>query len=555
VRRLLRRLLRRPTRPRTLRARLLVALVALLATVSAVIGLVSVVALDRFLLGRLDDQLTFAVTRSKTAFNRPPANAYFPDRPPAGNGVLKRPQGRPDPPPFLYAPGQAEGTLGMSVDRGTGKVQAGILDSSGESQDLTAQQQAVLRAVPIDERPHSVDLGGIAGDYRVVALRSAKGDLIVTGLPLRGVHATVYRLAGVAAGVGLAGLLLAAFLGAAIMTRALRPLERVAATATRVTRRPLDRGEVSLADRVPGADTDPRTEVGQVGAALNRLLGHVAGALAVRHASEARVRRFVADASHELRTPLASIRGYAELTRRSGTEVPPDVAHALRRIESESLRMTDLVEDLLLLARLDDVGVGGGETSTGRPLELEPVDLSALLVDAVSDAHAAGPGHLWRLRLPDDAAIVDGDAARLHQVVANLLGNARVHTPPGTDVLVELWLAGRTAIVEIADSGPGIPASLLPEVFERFARGDGSRSRAAGSTGLGLSIVSAVVTAHGGEVTVTSRPGRTSFRVTLPLCAADPAEPAEPEAPGAVAAGEPDLDAAPRPAPGALTNL
>jgi len=515
---------RRPTRPRTLRARLLVALVALLAAVSAVIGLVSVVALDHFLMGRLDDQLTFAVTRSKAAFDRPPPTGYVPYRPRAGNGVLKGPQGRPDPPPFLSAPGQAEGTLGMSVDHGTGWVRAGVLDSSGKTQPLTAGQQALLRAVPVDEHPHSVDLGGNAGDYRVVALRTSKGDLIVTGLPLGGVHATVYRLAGVATGVGLAGLLLAAVLGAAIMTRALRPLERVATTATRVTRRPLDRGEVSLADRVPDADTDPRTEVGQVGAALNRLLGHVAGALAVRHASEARVRRFVADASHELRTPLASIRGYAELTRRTGTQVPPDLAHALRRIESESLRMTDLVEDLLLLARLDDVGVGGGETSTGRPLDRGPVDLSALLVDAVSDAHAAGPDHRWRLRLPDHAATVDGDAARLHQVVANLLGNARVHTPPGTDVLVELRIAGErpgvpsgVAVVEVTDAGPGIPASLLPEVFERFARGDGSRSRAAGSTGLGLSIVAAVVAAHDGEVTVTSRPGMTSFRVILPL--------------------------------------
>jgi two-component system OmpR family sensor kinase len=252
----------------------------------------------------------------------------------------------------------------------------------------------------------------------------------------------------------------------------------------------------------------------------------VAGALAVRHASEARVRRFVADASHELRTPLASIRGYAELTRRSGAAVPPDVAHALRRIESESLRMTDLVEDLLLLARLDE----------GRPLERGPVDLSALLVDAVSDAHAAGPDHRWRLRLPDGEAIVAGDAARLHQVVANLLTNARVHTPPGTGVTAALSLdpaAGGRAVVEVTDDGPGVPESLRPEVFERFARGDGSRSRAAGSTGLGLSIVAAVVAAHGGDVTLDSRPGRTTFRVTLPLSAPGAADPV----PDAVPAG------------------
>ena len=174
--------------------------------------------------------------------------------------------------------------------------------------------------------------------------------------------------------------------------------------------------------RVPDADTDPRTEVGQVGAALNRMLGHVADALAARQASETRVRQFVADASHELRTPLAAIRGYAELARRGRDAVPPDVAHALRRVESESARMTTLVDDLLLLARLD----------SGRPLAAEPVDLTALVVDAVSDAHVAGPDHRWQLDLPDERVTVPGDAARLHQVLANLLANARVHTPPGT---------------------------------------------------------------------------------------------------------------------------
>jgi two-component system OmpR family sensor kinase len=268
----------------------------------------------------------------------------------------------------------------------------------------------------------------------------------------------------------------------------------------------LDRGEVALSVRVPESDTDPRTEVGQVGSALNRMLGHIGNALEARHASETRMRRFIADASHELRTPLAAIRGYAELTRRSRDEVPSDVRHAMSRVESESARMTTLVEDLLLLARLD----------AGRPVEAEPVDLSRMVVDAVSDSRIAGPDHKWRLDLPAEPVQVTGDAARLHQVLANLLANARTHTPPGTTVTTGVRSTWDSAILTVTDDGPGIPPDLLPEVFERFARGDSSRSRAAGSTGLGLAIVAAVVSAHHGTVEVSSAPGNTRFTVTLP---------------------------------------
>jgi two-component system, OmpR family, sensor kinase len=318
----------------------------------------------------------------------------------------------------------------------------------------------------------------------------------------------------VAAAVAVIGLLAVGALGAIVVRKSLRPLRRVAATATRVAEMPLDRGEVALSIRVPLADTDPRTEVGQVGSALNRLLGHVSAALAARHESEMRVRQFVADASHELRTPLAAIRGYAEVTRRNGDAVPPDVAHALRRVESETVRMTALVEDLLLLARLD----------AGRPLATEPVDLTSLVVDAVSDAHVAAPGHRWRLDLPEDPVSVTGDAARLHQVFANLLANAHTHTPPGSTVSTTLASANGAAVVTVTDDGPGIPPDLLPAVFERFARGDTSRSRTAGSTGLGLAIVLAVVEAHHGGTAVGSRPGHTTFTVTLPLHA-QPTEP------------------------------
>jgi two-component system OmpR family sensor kinase len=280
----------------------------------------------------------------------------------------------------------------------------------------------------------------------------------------------------------------------------------VAATAHQVSTMQLDRGEVALGVRVPDSYTDQRTEVGQVGSALNAMLGHVAKALTARQASETRVRRFVADASHELRTPLAAIRGYAELSRRSNEPIPFDVAHALDRVESQAVRMTGLVEDLLLLASLD----------SGRPIVVEQVDLSVLLVGALSDAHAAGPDHRWRLELPEDSVIIPGEAARLTQVVVNLLANARTHTPAGTTVTVGLATVGKNAVITVADDGPGIPPELLPEVFERFARGDSSRSRAAGSTGLGLSIVAAVVAAHHGTVNVSSVPGSTVFTVSLP---------------------------------------
>jgi two-component system OmpR family sensor kinase len=297
------------------------------------------------------------------------------------------------------------------------------------------------------------------------------------------------------------------------MRIALEPLRRLAATATRVSELPLHRGEVALHERVPDADADPRTEVGEVGAALNRMLGHVGSALHARQESETRVRQFVADASHELRTPLASIRGYAELTRRGREPAGPDTRHALGRIESEADRMTTLVEDLLLLARLD----------AGRPLSLTETDLSPLVVDAVSDARAAGRGHHWRLDLPDQPACVHGDAQRLHQVLANLLANARTHTPPGTTVTARVARPRRGGVLlQVEDDGPGIPDELRRRVFERFARGDASRSRNAGSTGLGLAIVHSVVAAHGGSVSVDSVPGRTVFSVTLPPAHSQP---------------------------------
>jgi two-component system, OmpR family, sensor kinase len=472
----------------SLQARLVAALVALLAVVCLVVGVITEFALHRSLVNQVDAQLVAAAGRS----------GAFVEVREDGDGGL------PPGPKFILAPGQAAGTLGARVS-GDAVAEAGYLDESGTPQAVPAQAAAAIASVPVDGRPHTRGLGDL-GSYRLLAAREPSGDVLVTGLPLREVRAAVLDQATVIVAVVLVGLLAAAVLGAAIIRRTLRPLRRVAATASRVAQLPLDRGEVALAERVPAADTDPRTEVGRVGAALNTLLGHVGAALAARHASETRVRQFVADASHELRTPLAAISGYAELTRRTRAGVPDDIARALDRVESEAARMTTLVEDLLLLARLD----------SGPPLDRAPVDLSQLTVDAVSDAHAAGPDHRWRLDLPDRPVPVTGDAARLHQVLANLLGNARTHTPPGTTVTVRLAPSDGSAVLTVADDGPGIPAELQSEVFERFARGDSSRSRVDGNTGLGLAIVAAVVGAHGGTVEVTSRPGHTAFTVRLP---------------------------------------
>ncbi len=316
----------------------------------------------------------------------------------------------------------------------------------------------------------------------------------------------VAKLLALVVGGTAVGLVLVGAGGAVLIRRSLAPLDRVAATARQVSGMELDSGDVALAVRVPAEDVDDRTEVGQVGLALNTMLDNVESALTARQESEMRVRQFVADASHELRTPLASIRGYAELTRRETDPVPSTVSHAIGRVESEALRMQELVEDLLLLARLD----------AGRPLDREPVDLSLLAMNAVSDAHAASPDHSWELDLPDEPVEVSGDRARLHQILANLLANARTHTPAGTRVVTSLRPEGHSVRISVSDNGPGIPEGLQSTVFERFTRGEESRSREKGSTGLGLSIVAAVGQAHGGRVELDSRPGDTTFSVLLP---------------------------------------
>ncbi|MFC1409247.1 sensor histidine kinase [Streptacidiphilus sp. N1-12] len=493
----------------SLRTRLLVTTTLMLAVVCGVIALVITLAVKADLMASAGDRLQQAQSRTNPGGG--PAHGSLPVQQ-AGGGDSA----------LAFVHFLPEGTIGAVVSKGS--VTAGQpvvgLDAHAQPQlnitPLTAAEAAPLAAAVGQAGNVTINLPGL-GDFLVRAqLDPDTGDTKVVAVPINGIETTVNQLIAVEAVVTVGGLIAAGFLSFALIRVSLRPLDRVAATAVRISRLPLDRGEVGELVRVPEADTDTRTEAGQVGASLNRLIEHVASALAARHASETRVRQFVADASHELRTPLASIAGYAELTRRGRETVPPDTAYALSRVESEAARMTRLVEDLLLLARLD----------AGRPLDRAPLDLSPLVMDAVRDAHAASPGHRWQVDLPDDPVMVDGDAHRLHQVLVNLLANAGKHTPAGTVVTasVSSTAADRSCELRITDNGPGIPEQLLPTVFERFARGDSSRSRAAGSTGLGLAIVAAVAASHGGQVSVQSEPGRTVFAVRLPQAASEPTE-------------------------------
>ncbi|MBV2356870.1 HAMP domain-containing histidine kinase [Streptomyces sp. J2-1] len=488
----------------------------LIAVVCAVIGAVTTIALRSHLYAQLDGRLDETARRAAGMFV-PPGQDHVPVLPGLTTG---RGRGKGlDLSDFVTRGPQPQFSVAARVSGGrvvAGEVGHRSGDTLGiDARALNAAQLAALGTVPRDPRPHSVDLPGLGG-YRARYVDGPSGTYYVA-LPTKDTDDTVSTLVLVEISVTASGLAAAGIAGYVLVGVATRPLRRVAATATRVSELPLHTGEVDLGERVPEAECDPYSEVGRVGGALNRMLDHVHDALDARQRSETRVRQFVADASHELRTPLASIRGYAELTRRGREPVGPATRHALGRIESEADRMTLLVEDLLLLARLD----------AGRPLRCEDTDLVPLVVDTVSDARAAGPGHTWRLDLPDGPAPVRADPARLQQVLVNLLANARTHTPAGTTVTARVRRADGVLRVDVEDDGPGVPAELLPHVFERFARGDSARTRTAGSTGLGLAIVRAVTTAHDGEVTVSSAPGRTVFSVRLPERTGDAAPAAD----------------------------
>lgn len=405
---------------------------------------------------------------------------------------------------FLDERGQPVGTLAARFDDDGRVIAAEVVTGDGRRKVLSTAQRAALAGIAPDGSLHTRTVPDL-GTYRLTAL-AGDGVPVLAGLPMDDVQSVIDDLVVVEAVITALGLAVAGGVSAVVVRRQLRPLARVAATAVEVARVPLDRGEVGALTRVPARDTDPGTEAGQVGAALNRLIDHVEHSIAARQHGEEAMRRFLADASHELRTPLASIAGYAELMDRGSERIDPELAW--RRVSAQSARMSGLVEDLLLLARLDE----------GRPLQQAEVNVATLVAEAVWDARAAGSDHEWQLalRLDGGRASVVGDAARLHQVVANLLANARLHTPAGTRVTVVVEATDADCVIRVQDDGPGIPADLLPSVFERFTRGDTSRNRATGGSGLGLAIATAITQAHGGRIEAQSGPEHTEFAVRLP---------------------------------------
>jgi two-component system, OmpR family, sensor kinase len=477
--------------PRTLTARLVVTAVALVAVVGIVVAASATFAMRSYLTDRLDNQVRDALGRVDRQIRGVPIG---PSEELGGPG------------------GQVTGTLRAvvpadpSVDS-VGSVLTDRDDGVGDSR-LSTTALASLDHLEDSDRPQSVTVADT--HYRVMVRSDAAGNTLVVGLPTNEVDRTVRNMLSWFALLTLLGVALAGLLGTLLVRRQMRPLYAVAETARQVSTQDLSSGETAIETRVPDDLTDEQSEVGQVGSALNTLLDHIDDALAARHRSEQQVRQFVADASHELRTPLATIHGYAELSRRQLTGTGPEDAEALLvalgKVETEADRMSDLVADLLLLARLD----------SGRPLAREDVDVTRVLLEAVADARVVAPNHKWQLELPDEPVSVVGDDARLHQVISNLLSNARSHTPAGTTVTVSASSAADHVVITVHDDGPGLPAELADEAFDRFTRGDSSRTRASGGAGLGLSLVSAIAAAHGGTAAVTSRPGDTTFVVTLP---------------------------------------
>jgi len=478
----------------SLRRRLLLGLTVLVAAIAITNGVLTITASRTQLIDRLDQQLSSAAERTRMVFDRAPDN-----RPP--------PSGQPPRPVTEFLPGQGAGAVGVLVVEGR-TLSAGYVGADGTAHQLTDAQLEVLLVPDAADQASTIDLGGELGRYRIIRTEADGGRVVaVNGLSLTDVEQTMTGLVATTALVSALGLLIAVLLGWLVIRVAIRPLDRVAAIATRVSQRPMG-SKASLPERVPDADASSRTEVGRVGLALNELLDSVESALVARDSGEQKLRRFISDASHELRTPLAVIRGYTDLAAGDAIEVPDELRRPLQRIGAESVRMTSMVEDLLLLARLDE----------GRELHLQPTAIGAVVADAVADAHVAGPSHSWHLELPEDVldVEVDADPERIHQVFANLLANARTHTQAGTSVQVRVTSDPGAVTVAVIDDGPGIPEEALPHLFERFTRVDASRTRGTGGSGLGLAIVRAIVDAHHGTVDVESDPGRTCFRVVLP---------------------------------------
>ncbi|MFI5509405.1 sensor histidine kinase [Mycobacterium sp. NPDC051804] len=402
--------------------------------------------------------------------------------------------------------GQASGTT-IAIMRDGRVVESAFFDDDKNPAEAPTEAVRALEATRWIERPQTVNFGTL-GKYRV-ASEEADGQQLISAVSMRSASEIVARKT-IAVAVITASAALMAAVGTVVLVRlSLRPLRRVAATASNAADTALRDGDQRITARVRRSDSHPDNEVGIVGETLNRLLANVDATLAGRAESDRRMRQFLSDASHELRTPLAAIHGYAQLTRQDGPSLPSTTEYALGRIESESRRMSTLVSDMLLLSRLDE----------RRGLHFERVDITEVVHDAINDVAVTAPEHTFVAELPEDDIWIWGDRANLHQIITNLLVNARVHTPAGVTVTSTLRSLGDTVELSVADDGPGIDPQLLPDLFGRFVRADKARSRATESSGLGLAIVASIAKAHGGRVGVESRPGRTEFVVTLPAMA------------------------------------
>jgi two-component system OmpR family sensor kinase len=441
-----------------------------------------------FLLGRVDQQVIQAADplvhgRFRGGITRPPSTSS----PSTGEQRV-----------------YTEYYIGVAAPDGTvSRLGPGLRENDQSAPQLSgAGLAAHLSPSPDDLRPFTVPSSTGGGNWRVVVVRrTGSDDTLIFGARLNDMDATLGRMVaveGVATALVLAAL---AAMAGWVLRLGVRPLAHMAETAGHIA-------AGDLSQRVEHADD--RTEAGKLAAALNAMLEQIEGAFDERAATEERLRQFVADASHELRTPLTSIRGYAELWRAGGLRDADEVGEAMRRMEQEARRMGLLVDDLLLLARLEQ----------GRPLETLPLAFDRLVDDAVRDARAVEPDR--PIDLTAERVTVLGDDHRLRQVVGNLLTNARLHTPPGTPVHVSLRTDGDRVRLEVADEGPGLTPDVAARVFERFYRGDPARTRARGGSGLGLSIVAAVAEAHGGRVSVDTAPGKGArFVVDLPKAQAE----------------------------------
>jgi len=463
-----------------LRVRLVVALLTLVAVALVVTGLTATTQLNGYLVAQVDRDLTGEI---------PPQ--------------LLRPAAAGDDGASPFGPGRPEWLRVTSLE--------GVRVTPDRETDTSAAPPILTRKeiLAAGRQPFTVAAEGDAPSWRVVVQpgRSNVGPVYaVRAISLADVEDTVHRLVVLELLVGFVVLVLLGGAGYVVVRRSLRPLVEVEHTAAAIA-------AGDLSQRVP--ESDPRTEVGRLSRALNGMLVQIESAFRAREASEVaarasedKMRRFVADASHELRTPLTSIRGFAELYRQGAAPEPADVARAMRRVEDSAAQMGLLVDDLLLLARLDQQ----------RPLDRSPVDMVALAADAVQDARAVAPDRDISLTVAaGDAAVVLGDDLRLRQVLSNLVSNALSHTPAGSPVDVEVAVRSGEVHLSVRDRGPGLAPEDAARIFERFFRADASRTRAAGGTGLGLSIVAALVAAHGGQVGVDTAPGAgATFWVRLP---------------------------------------